>query len=102
MTWFTFWLLFCSSSADCSVRLTSSPELSPLPLWPYEKGSEYGDERPEKLSRWLLVRVGLVCKLLAAEAVLGEGRGCGCGCMVLAEDGRHAQEVLDETLRGWV
>jgi hypothetical protein len=27
-------------------------------------------------SRWLLVRVGLVWRLLAAEADHGEGRGC--------------------------
>lgn len=30
----------------------------------------------ESRSRWLLVRVGLVWRLLAAEADLGEGRGC--------------------------
>jgi len=38
--------------------------------------SEYGEERSEAESRWLFVRVGLVCRLLAAEAVRGEGRGC--------------------------
>jgi hypothetical protein len=30
------------------------------------------------LCRWLLVRVGLVCRLLAGEAVRGEGREYGC------------------------
>lgn len=38
--------------------------------------SEYGEDRSELGSRWLFVRVGLVWRLLAAEAVLGEGRGC--------------------------
>lgn len=30
----------------------------------------------ESRSRWLLVRVGLVWRLFAAEADRGEGRGC--------------------------
>lgn len=80
ITWFTFWLFFCSDSEMWWPRVTMSPSVSSTLRSPYVRVSEYGEERSDRGSRWLLVLVGFVCRLLAAEAALGEGRGCGCGC----------------------
>lgn len=75
MTWLIFWYCRWSVSAICSPRDAISSSPSSVRRSPYGAASNCGLR--SALCRWLLVRAGLVWRLLAGEAARGEGRWYG-------------------------